>query len=59
MRGEAPSIYFSPAGGVTLLTKEAVIPNIAKREIRTLISIPHFPYQPCRACRNQQQNYLM
>ena len=20
---------------------------------------PHFPYQPCRACRNQQQNYLM
>ena len=20
--------------------------------------IPHFPYQPCRACRNQQQNYL-
>ena len=21
--------------------------------------IPHFPYQPCRACRTQQQNYLM
>ena len=21
--------------------------------------IPHFPYQPCRACRNQQQNYPM
>ena len=20
---------------------------------------PHFSYQPCRACRNQQQNYLM
>ena len=20
---------------------------------------PHFPYQPSRACRNQQQNYLM
>ena len=20
---------------------------------------PHFPYQPCRASRNQQQNYLM
>ena len=20
---------------------------------------PHFPYQPCRACRTQQQNYLM
>ena len=20
---------------------------------------PHFPYQPCWACRNQQQNYLM
>ena len=20
---------------------------------------PHFPYQPCRACRNQQQNYPM
>ena len=23
------------------------------------IYIPHFPYQPCRACRNQQRNYLM
>ena len=23
------------------------------------ILTPHFPYQPCRACRNQQQNYLM
>ena len=21
--------------------------------------IPHFPYQPCWACRKQQQNYLM
>ena len=21
--------------------------------------IPHFPYQPCRACRNQQRNYPM
>ncbi len=21
--------------------------------------IPHFPYQPCRACRNQQQRYPM
>ena len=21
--------------------------------------VPHFPYQPCRACRTQQQNYLM
>jgi hypothetical protein len=20
---------------------------------------PHFPYQPCRACRNQQRNYPM
>ena len=20
---------------------------------------PHFPYQPCRTCRNQQQNYLI
>ena len=20
---------------------------------------PHFSYQPCRACRNQQQNYPM
>ena len=20
---------------------------------------PHFPYQPCRTCRIQQQNYLM
>ncbi len=20
---------------------------------------PHFPYQPCRTCRNQQQSYLM
>ena len=20
---------------------------------------PHFPYQPCRVCRKQQQNYLM
>ena len=20
---------------------------------------PHFPYQPCRACRNQQRQYLM
>ena len=23
------------------------------------IFTPHFPYQPCWACRNQQQNYLM
>ena len=22
-----------------------------------ILYIPHFPYQPCRACRNQQQNY--
>ena len=24
-----------------------------------MMVIPHFPYQPCRACRTQQQNYLM
>ena len=29
-------------------------------ELGSLNSLsPHFPYQPCRACRNQQQNYLM
>ena len=27
-------------------------------EIRTVL-IPHFPYRPYMACRNQQQNYLM
>ena len=27
---------------------------------QTYVSVsPHFPYQPCRACRNQQRNYLM
>ena len=24
-----------------------------------LVFNPHFPYQPCRACRNQQRNYPM
>ena len=27
--------------------------------VRSRHPIPHFPYQPCRACRNQQQRYPM
>ena len=27
--------------------------------VDSLYFSPHFPYQPCRACRNQQQNYPM
>ena len=30
---------------------------VAEQRFRRLN--PHFPYQPCRACRTQQQNYLM
>ena len=33
-----------------------------RRPLRTQIMPtlnPHFPYQPCRACRNQQRNYPM
>ena len=35
--------------------------NVQRDRIITLATqvTPHFPYQPCRACRNQQQNYLM
>ena len=34
-------------------------PNCGQVEsIRRFVN-PHFPYQPCRACRNQQRNYPM
>ena len=29
------------------------------RESLVTLYNPHFPYQPCRACRNQQRNYPM
>ena len=39
-------------------TVPATLPKVVPICLPTYI-IPHFPYQPCRACRNQQQNYLM
>ena len=37
--------------------REAWVAQKVKEGIDILI--PHFPYQPCRTCRIQQQNYLM
>ena len=30
-----------------------------KYRMKAIALAPHFPYQPCRACRNQQQRYPM
>ena len=38
-------------------SNSAVALAVAEERIRGLD--PHFPYQPCRACRNQQRNYPM
>ena len=31
---------------------------LKESKLETILN-PHFPYQPCRACRNQQRNYPM
>ena len=37
----------------------APIPTRQAAQEKQKILTPHFPYQPCRACRNQQRNYPM
>ena len=38
---------------------ERLIKDRIKKWLDSQQLIPHFPYQPCGACRNQQQNYQM
>ena len=33
--------------------------EIDAERMREELLAPHFPYQPCMACRTQQQNYLI
>jgi three-Cys-motif partner protein len=53
-----PGEYSGGEPGSPVIALRALINHRALRQIRSEVN-PHFPYQPCRACRNQQRNYPM
>ena len=58
---QSAGLTLIPSGSVLLTTRATIgvtainaIPVATNQGFQNLI--PHFPYQPCRACRNQQRN---